>query len=362
MVKYHLYSHPRAPGKSIMEFVCGGVVSEATGACWLDNGDDALSFGTIVAQFHSQPSCWYRQYAQRVQDHVINPHGVFPLFHPYSFLNYYLGDSSVLHEELERAISVSDVPRFGESCLEIVGFAMGLRRSLREFGGRWRGERLPQTEVDKWCKLLDFIVTFTPKAYNLLSGGSLMGRLVIGHGDLQSKNLLRRTDGSRGHMVLIDYDRVHSMPAAVDIGSSVLLSLNDPDDNYPSLANRQVFAAAYLNCVREDSDRFSHRCIDDIVFDLEKGAVLRALAVPLFLIHRNGLQKTRADAWSFVGLASRGVAAIKAAMADPFLKDTILQRGVKAELLRTDVPNPFLDYRFFESPEAFQAWFPFVDV
>ena len=94
-----------------------------------------------------------------------------------------------------------------------------------------------------------------PAVFGLLDPGSLMGRLVVGHGDLHDKNLMRRqARGQAGDLVIIDFDRVMRMTAGYDFGAYLASHDSKPMDSgekapYPPLAYRLAAAQAYIDAI-----------------------------------------------------------------------------------------------------------------
>ncbi len=125
----------------------------------------------------------------------------------------------------------------------------------------------------------DDVARIGERLFRLLEPDSLMGRLVIGHGDLKYDNTIIRETSTADdpQLVLIDYDRVMRMTAGCDLGTY----LHDGETKkYPSLANRRALAEGYIEGCRSAGVEWSGltRCsVDEVVLDMEAGLLMRSL-------------------------------------------------------------------------------------
>merc|ERR1740121_1608787 len=101
-------------------------------------------------------------------------------------------------------------------------------------------------EVPEWEPLV-------MRAFGLLEPETLMGRLVVGHGDLHELNVLRRAAGAPGSpLMVIDFDRVMKLPAGMDLGAMMVDCCLIPGNSYPPLEHRREAVAAYKKALGEE--------------------------------------------------------------------------------------------------------------
>jgi len=348
--------HVSVRGVTLMEWLPGGVVFDGIGASWLDNLDDARAFGNLIARFHQQPLNLLSSTDELFLDHVKNGSLFLAEFHPFAMLRDIYSNPEDF-PTIERALKLAPVEQYGHSCVEIVGWALGLRACLERCGERYKDESLSSDVSKNWLCLLDFMASFAPRAYSILPSSSPLGRLVVGHGDLHSKNLMRRKAGVHGDIVLIDFDRVHRMPAAVDIASSLLMSFLDDAEPYPSLESRSALVAAYINQL----GIFGDYAVSEALLDIEKGVMARALQAPLFLIRGMGLTDAFLPSWTFAGISARAFKFLSQAEENLEVKKQIIKEGLKAMVLGPS--SPLADQEeFLRAPGAAEKWFPDVPV
>ena len=127
---------------------------------------------------------------------------------------------------------------------------------------------------------LTYINEIVPILFKLLSPDSLMGRMVVGHNDLHDGNLMRRYDNNQpGDLVLIDFDRICMMQAGNDLGSYMSqIDTSKVESPWPSYEMRASFAQSYIDTMPEEViSNFSRTSVDEVIFDLEIGCVMRDL-------------------------------------------------------------------------------------
>ena len=168
------------------------------------------------------------------------------------------------------------------------------------------------------------------RIFRLLEPDTLMGRLVVGHGDLKYDNTMIRETSTAAdpQLVLIDYDRVMLLTAGCDLGSY----LHDGETRkYPPLASRRALAEGYVDgCRRAGMDlaKFRRCDVDDVVLDMEAGLLMRGLwvsTVTTTIAPRMGwvVDIIRAG----VGRAAN---ALERARTDDELRQRILEKGSAA--------------------------------
>ena len=113
----------------------------------------------------------------------------------------------------------------------------------------------------------------------LLAPDTLMGRLVVGHGDLKFENVMVRSTSTaeKPQLVILDFDRVMRMQAACDLGC--ILLTDGGNKFFPPLENRRAIAQGYIDaCAKAGVGPGLRRAaVDDVVFDMEVGNLMRAL-------------------------------------------------------------------------------------
>ena len=227
----------QSPNVCITEYIKGQV-----GDAGLMNGDGAISYayalGQAVGELHSWDNTWFEDC---------------PGLDEAEIAVRTIGDEELRNHILE----LGSYSSFGKCFLDILvteSLTEGKVKEVKEIGSA---------------------------LFALLEQGSLMARLVVGHGDLKYDNTIIRSssDDERPELVLIDYDRVMRLPAAADLGCY----LHDPEprsNKYPTLSNRRALADGYLGACSEsgfDVTQFSHHELDDVVLAMEVGLLLRSL-------------------------------------------------------------------------------------
>ena len=230
-----------APNICITEFIAGRVGDAA-----LMNGSEAqpyaLALGNAVGELHSLDSEWFDQ-----------------------------GLAEKLGRD-EQTVAVDCIKN--KALKQHIVQEGNYRRYGRSFIDILVTEHLTEGDVEGVAKLGKAI-------FGLLDPDSLMGRLVVGHGDLKYDNTMIRSSSSSASpdLVLIDYDRVMRLPAAADLGCY----LHDPEPRskkYPPLASRRAMAQGYRDaCIASGIDvtEFQESDIDDIVLGMEVGLLIRSL-------------------------------------------------------------------------------------
>ena len=230
-----------APSICITEFIVGSV-----GDARLMNGPEARHYasalGNAVGELHGLDSHWFDQGLAEILGRDEQA----------------LAVESVENETTkQRIVELGSYQRFGRSFIDILVT-----------------EHLTEGDVEGVAQLGKAI-------FGLLDPKSLMGRLVVGHGDLKYDNTMIRSTSTSANpnLVLIDYDRVMRLPAAADLGCY----LHDPEPRskkYPSLENRRALAKGYRDaCIESGIDmmEFRETEIDDIVLAMEAGLLIRSL-------------------------------------------------------------------------------------
>lgn len=230
-----------APNVCITEFIVGSV-----GDATLMNGPEARHYaaalGNAVGELHGLDSQWFDQGLTEKLGRDEQAVAI---------------DSVENETTKQRIVELGSYQRFGRSFIDILVT-----------------EHLTEGDVEGVAQLGEAI-------FGLLDPNSLMGRLVVGHGDLKYDNTMIRSASTSANpdLVLIDYDRVMRLPAAADLGCY----LHDPEPRskkYPSLANRRALAKGYRDaCIESGMDmrEFRETEIDDIVLAMEAGLLIRSL-------------------------------------------------------------------------------------
>ena len=114
-----------------------------------------------------------------------------------------------------------------------------------------------------------------------LEPNTLMGRLVVGHGDLAYDNtMIRETNTTQNPIfVLIDYDRVMRLTAGVDLGTYLH---GGETQKYPSFGNRRAMAGGYIEGCKAaglDLTSFDRCSVDKVVLDMAAGLLMCGLWV-----------------------------------------------------------------------------------
>jgi hypothetical protein len=140
---------------------------------------------------------------------------------------------------------------------------------------------------------------------------------------------------------MIDLDLIGINPAAIDFGVSLgctnkgpvgyWLGLVDEAPDYPSLASRRLVAQAYLDGLGpEVVAQYTRTSVDDIVYDMEIGVVLRgaALAVLGVGIDELGYGQPLYWGWQFALYTKCGLNILDNAKSDATLKQRVLEEGL----------------------------------
>lgn len=273
----------RFPQVSVTEYIAG-----RTGDADLMNGKDAIAYcramGEAVAWMHTQDAAWFREGIGRHEEQVAL-------------------QSIDSPTERRKIAALGNYAAYGKYFIDTLVTARlteGSAAGVAEIGTR---------------------------VFKLLEPDTLMGRLVVGHGDLKYGNTMIRNTSTADNpqVVLIDYDRVMLLTAGCDLGTY----LHDGETRkYPPLASRRALAEGYIEgCRRAGVDLGSlRRCdVDDVVLDMEAGLLMRGLWV-------STVTTTVAPNMGWVvGIIREGVSraadALVRARADDALRQKILEKG-----------------------------------
>ena len=227
----------QSPNVWITEYIAGQV-----GDAGLMNGEGSLIFSHVLGEAVGELHCWDNNWFEKGLGVGEREMAV----------------RSIDSDELKKHIlEWGDYSRLGKCFIDILVTELKTEGNIEE--------------VAQICRDI----------FDLLEPNSLMGRLVVGHGDLKYDNTMIRSSSTYAHpeLVLIDYDRVMRLPAAADLGCY----LHDPEPKskkYPPLSNRRALAEGYLSvCVASGLDvtQFSDHEVDDIVLAMETGLLIRSL-------------------------------------------------------------------------------------
>lgn len=175
------------------------------------------------------------------------------------------------------------------------------------------------------------------RLFGLFGPRTLMGRLVVGHGDVHEMNILRRNPQT-SELVLIDFDRVMRMPAACDLG--VLIQLVGVEGPLPPLEHRQEMARSYLEAIgAEEAAQWERQGVDDILFDMEIGRLLRECFLAAFLAPIPACGEFSKNAVTVIEIE---LGMLEAAQSDAELREKILVHGL-SEVRRASPPQLLQD-------------------
>ena len=213
----HLLGNSDAPGLEIYEFIEGRGASwelAKHGAEFMHNAQDAKSFGKLVGRMHSQPHDWYEPFKDTVKP---------------QWETWQVGMKTNQEARQMRE-------KYGDYASMVVLFC----DNFAKLG----------TNTATNCKA---VKELNPLLHGFLDPKSLLGKLVVGHGDLHGGNIMHRTKGtdSHGDLVAIDLDFVGRYPAAIDLGTALgstmsgpygsFFNKGEPIGEYPSLEIRRRF-------------------------------------------------------------------------------------------------------------------------
>ena len=278
------------PDFSVSEYLQGGDFNKPTYGLTvaLDTAEDAAAFGCAVAEFHGGVPGVAAAFTAKTGDH--NP------------LDGWRGDmSAAMLEALDK--SRSD---------ELAAIYMCARKAKQQH-----------------------VMDVLPRIASFLDPNSLMGRTVVGHGDLHGANMMRRRkDGKPGDLVLIDFDRVAHMHAANDLGG--LMGNFDPEKDHatgdwPPLENRLVAARAYIDATPKDVVAACTRTSpEEVVFDMEAGSVMRdvftALTIPFFVPGGKGNEISH---WLVSDRITKSLDVLERARSDEATLKKVLEQGAR---------------------------------
>lgn len=228
---------PRFPQVTVTEYIAG-----KTGDADLMNGKDAPQYchamGEAVAWMHTRDTQWFDQGVGKDEEH-----------------------NAVAR--IDSATDRAEILQLGRYDTYGKYFIDTLVTALKTEGG------------------VAVVAEIGQRIFGLLEPNTLMGRLVVGHGDLKYDNTMIRSSSNAEdpQIVLIDYDRVMRLTAGCDLGSY----LHDGETRkYPSLTNRRALAQGYIDgCKNAGVDMTTlGRCtVDEVVLDMEAGLLMRSLWV-----------------------------------------------------------------------------------
>ena len=273
----------RFPQVSVTEFVRG-----KTGDADLMNGVDAPEYcramGKAVAWMHAQDTTWF--------------------------------DQGPGKNEEQTAVKTIDDPSERAEILKLGRY---------DTYGKYFMDTLVTALKTDGC--MNDVAEIGQRIFELLEPNTLMGRLVVGHGDLKYDNTMIRETSTRQdpQIVLIDYDRVMRMTAAADLGAY----LHDVETKkYPSLANRRAMAAGYIEGCRLagfDSTSLGRCSVDEVVLDMEVGLLMRGLWLSTIMTtlfpHLGWVVEIVREG------VSRAAGQLDRARSDERLREKILQKG-----------------------------------
>ncbi|KAL9191276.1 hypothetical protein ACHAXT_000982 [Thalassiosira profunda] len=247
--KVHLLGDAPAPGIEIYEFI------EGTSASWIgtkhgpefmENDEDNVAFGKLVGKLHSLPTDWYEPYKN---------------------------DPKPQWESWQKGSKTDPVAlemreKYGDWAAQIHLF-------LRIVEGRGKNVRA----------LAKSSLELVPLLQGQLTTEVMLSAVRVGHGDLHGCNLMHSKKDGHGDLFAIDLDFVGYNPAAYDLGTALAGTTSGaygyfflegkPQGAYPSLESRRLLVATYLEALGDPE--FSKTNVDDEVFDLEVGGMIRIL-------------------------------------------------------------------------------------
>ena len=165
----------------------------------------------------------------------------------------------------------------------------------------------------------------------LLPPGSLLGRSVVGHGDLHDGNLMRReAGGSKTDLVVCDFDRVAVMQAAADLGGYMGNRDGRYKKKWPMLEIRRAAATAYIeNTPADVLAGCTRTTVDEVVIDMEAGMLMRtafiALVLPGFLPGQMGVTISK---WLCETRIKKAAEVLQRCATDSALAERVLREGV----------------------------------
>lgn len=375
----------RAPGVAITEFI-GEPVYDSPGPGWLDPGS-ADELGRLLGALHSMPDAWFDAHEALAQ-HTLCDAGYCEVLQLWSAASKLAGAPPSAAEWNEAWTAVG---RYGHFALDIYGAALALERSLNS-GSGWSEQlkasgAMPLRPQEQEQLRNSFVAAraLVAEACGLLEGRPLLGRLVVGHCDLHALNILRRE--SDGSLAMIGFEAPRRAIASVDLSHCLSLFVLEPELPYPSLQTRRAMVHAYAAAVSSDASlregsaaskvaaavlAGQGECsaeLDELVLDLEKGAVLNALlaAVAGYLT----LGPRQHTSWGFLGIASRAISALRSVATGnaPKMRARLLHDGVRPVVLGPSRLQPFscggvLRWRpgfWNDDLKTARLWFPDVE-
>ena len=179
----------------------------------------------------------------------------------------------------------------------------------------------------------------TPLAYALIPSDTLMGRPVVGHGDAHGCNTMHRTKDGHGDLVFVDLDFCGKFPAAVDVLGTVLaldssgifgfFFAGKSVAPYPTLASRKLVAKSYIDTLGEAvTGQFKRAPVDEVVFDMEIGVVLRLLWMVHIMTPFGFNSQPKCTGWGCLYFAKAATDILAKAATDAALTQKVLELGV----------------------------------
>lgn len=300
----HLLGDPRAPGLEVYEFVHGkslGFNLGKHGAEWLVNEADAKSFGSVIAKMHGAPAEWYEKY----KDHVKGQ------------WEAWFDTPSPLADEFKG--------KYGDYAWMVT-----------LWGNKFKGGGQNAAAV---CSYTDAL---TPLLYAQLPPDTLLGRMVVGHGDCHGANVMHSEVDGHGDLVLIDLDFCGKFPAAIDVLGTTLgmdgtgivgyfFAGGSPVGEYPTLASRRLVAQAYLDGLGGDVvGKYKRTSVDELVYDMEIGAACRWHWLAPAAVALGFNSAPICLGWHSLYYAKAATEIFESANTDAALKQKVLEQGVSA--------------------------------
>ena len=301
--KLYCLGNPSAPGLEVYDFVPGGTAAwliSKHGPEFLENEDDAVAYGQLLAKLHSCPSEWYEQY----KDHC-------------------KGQWEPFFVDAETNLEA-------KATKEALGDYAYLAHLWSDFITRLGPNAAAMGEGVK---------ELSPLLNGLLEPGSLMGRWVVGHGDAHGCNSMHKTEGGHGDLLMIDLDFVGRFPAAVDLGTVFMMSMRSilgyffgagtPVGEWATLDQRRSMAQAYIDQMGDAAKDFTRNTVDEVVYDMEIGNMMRTVQFmcPITAPLNFNVTPLRLG-WQFLHLGKAGFNLLEKAKTDDSTKQAIMEKGL----------------------------------
>lgn len=164
----------------------------------------------------------------------------------------------------------------------------------------------------------------------------VMSQTRVCHGDLHGCNLLHRKIDGHGDLIAIDLDFSGYNPAAIDLGTVLAGTMSgpygyfflkgEPVGTYPSLKSRRLVVTSYLEALGDDE--LCKTAVDDILYDMEIGAMIRVLWVAPILGVLGYNNAPAHGGWAYLHYSRAGCNIFEKCKADKELKQRVIEEGV----------------------------------